>query len=295
MSYIKVGEENSTSIDIYYEDHGKGQPVVLIHGFPLNGASWEKQERALLRDGYRVIAYDRRGFGKSSQPSIDYNYDAFADDLNVLMTKLDLRDAILVGFSMGSGEVARYLGTYGSSRVSKAIFISPIPPFLLKTNDNKDGVDANIFKEIKKEILADRPAYLKKFLHTFYNYDVNLGKRVSEQVIQANFNVAASASAKGTYDCVSSWLTDFRLDLPRIDIPALIIQGDADKILPLEATGARLAKELKGSQLIVIKGGPHAICWTHAEEVNNAILDFISGEAGHSIKDKERDAGLGLS
>lgn len=294
MSYIKVGEENSTSIDIYYEDHGRGQPVVLIHGFPSSAASWEKQETALLNDGHRVITYDRRGFGKSSHPSIDYNFDVFADDLNILMSKLDLRDAVLVGFSMGTGEVARYLGTYGSERVSKAIFISPILPFLLKTADNKTGVDENVFLEIKNDILADRPAYLQKFLQNFFNSDVNLGKSVSEQVMHANFNIAVGASAKATYDCISSWLTDFRMDLPRIDVPSLIIQGDADKILPIVSTGAQLAKHLENSKFVVIKEGPHAICWTHAEEVNNAILDFLSEETEHSRKDKQRDAGMEL-
>lgn len=295
MSFIKVGEENSSSINLYYEDHGRGQPVVLIHGFPLNGASWEKQENALLRDGYRVITYDRRGFGKSGKPSTDYNYDTFADDLNVLMNHLNLRDVILVGFSMGTGEVARYLSLYGSDRVDKAVMISPIPPFLLKTNDNPNGVDGKIFEDIKKAILEDRPAYLGKFFADFYNFDKLEGKRISLEAIDANFIVASQASAKATYDCVSSWLTDFRRDIPKIDVPLLIIHGDDDRILPIEVTGAVLAKLVKGSKFVTIKGGPHNICWTHAAEVNNELLDFLSGEERHVEKDRERDAGLGLS
>jgi non-heme chloroperoxidase len=295
MSYIKVGEENSAPIEIYYEDHGNGQPVVLIHGFPLNGASWEKQEMALLKDGYRVITYDRRGFGKSSKPSVDYNYDTFTDDLNVLMTKLDLRDAVLVGFSMGSGEVVRYLSTYGSERVSKAVLMSPIPPFLLKTSDNVTGIEMGVFEGFKKQILQDRPAFFKSFFENFYNSDLLSGKRIGPEAMEASFIVAVGSSAKATYDCVSSWLTDFRADVPRVKVPVLIVQGDKDRILPLDNTGRRLSKMITGSKLVVIKDGPHAIGWTHAEEVNNALIDFLSGEERHAMKDMERDAGLGLS
>ncbi|NJL39382.1 MAG: alpha/beta hydrolase [Leptolyngbyaceae cyanobacterium SM1_4_3] len=265
MPYITVGQENSANTDIYYEDLGTGQPIVLIHGFPLNGHSWEKQVLVLLNKGYRVITYDRRGFGNSSQPSFGYDYDTFAADLNTLMTKLDLQNAVLVGFSMGTGEVTRYLGKYGSERVQKAVLIAPVPPFLLKTNDNPEGVTP--LRWHYEAIVEDRPAYFSAFFREFFNVDVLLGDCISNEAIQASWNVAAGASAKGTLDCVTSWLTDFRDDLPRIDVPTLIIHGDADRILPLESTAARLPKLIKNSQLVVIPGGPHAIrlipcCWT---------------------------------
>lgn len=275
MPYVTVGKENSGSIDIYYEDFGAGQPVVLIHGFPLSGHSWEKQVAVLLQAGYRVITYDRRGFGASSQPSFGYDYDTFAADLNTLMTELDLRDVVLVGFSMGTGEVTRYLGKYGSEHVSKAVLMAPVPPFLLKTDDNPEGVDHTVFDGIMKSIVEDRPAYLSAFFKDFYNVDVLLGDRISEDAIRLSWNVAAGASAKGTLDCVPSWLTDFRDDLPRIDVPTLIIQGEADRILPHHSTGARLPKLIKNSRLVVIPDGPHAIIWTHADQVNPSLLDFL--------------------
>ena len=277
MPYVTVGKENSGSIDIYYEDHGAGQPIVLIHGFPLNGHSWEKQVAVLLEAGYRVITYDRRGFGNSSQPSFGYDYDTFAADLNRLMTELDLRDTVLVGFSMGTGEVTRYLGKYGSERVSKAVLMAPVPPFLLKTDDNPEGVDRSVYDEIMKSIVEDRPAYLSEFLKDFYNADVLLGERISNEAIEMSWNIAVGASAKGTLDCVPSWLTDFRDDLPRIDVPTLIIHGDADRLLPLDSTAARLPKLIKDSRLVLISGGPHAINWTHAAQVNPVLLDFLKG------------------
>jgi non-heme chloroperoxidase len=275
MPYIQVGKENSGTIELYYEDHGSGQPVVLIHGWPLSGASWEKQTAALLEAGYRVITYDRRGFGKSSQPTIGYDYDTFAADLDRVMTALDLRGAVLVGFSMGTGECARYLGTYGSERVNGVAFLSSLPPFLLKTGDNPRGVDASVFDGIKANIVKDRPAFLSEFLRNFYDFDVLRGDRISDEVFRLSWNVAAGASAKGTLDCVQAWLTDFRKDLPRIDVPALVLHGDADRILPIDATGARLHEALQGSRYVVVKGGPHGLIWTHAEEVNRALLEFL--------------------
>jgi non-heme chloroperoxidase len=275
MSFISVGQENSTSIELYYEDHGKGKPVVLIHGWPLSGASWEKQIDPLLASGHRVIVYDRRGFGRSSQPSTGYDYDTFAEDLHKVVTKLDLRDFALVGFSMGGGEVARYLGTHGPERVSKAVFISSVPPFLLKTADNPEGVDGSVFEGIKKAIAADRPAFLSTFFADFYNVNVLGGKRISDQVVQSSWNVAVGASAKGTLDCVPAWGTDFRNDLSRIKVPTLVIHGDADRILPLAATGIRTHKAVKGARLVVVEGGPHGLTWTHAEKVNLELLDFL--------------------
>ena len=287
MPYINVGEENSGSIDLYYEDLGAGKPVVLIHGWPLSGASWEKQTTALLTAGYRVITYDRRGFGRSAQPSTGYDYDTLAADLHKLMLKLDLRDTALVGFSMGGGEVARYLGRYGSERVNKAVFISSVPPFLLKTADNPEGVAGSVFEGIKKALAADRPAFLSAFLKDFYNFDLLGGKLISEQAVQSNWNAGAGASAKGTFDCVSAWGTDFRKDLSLIAVSTLVIHGDADRILPIAATGTRTHKAVKGARLAVVKDGPHGLTWTHAEEVNRELLGFLGRENSPAQKTPE--------
>ena len=276
MPHVSVGQENSASIDLYYEDQGSGRPVVLIHGFPLSGRSWEKQTTALLEAGYRVVAYDRRGFGKSSQPTTGYDYDTFTADLNTLMTSLDLRDATLVGFSMGTGEVARYLGTYGSERVRQAAFLASIPPFLPKTDDHPNGVDHTVFDGIMAAIRQDRLAYLSTFYESFYNLDEFLGSRISEEVVRDSWNVASGASPVGTLACVPTWLTDFRGDLPRVDVPALVMHGDADRILPISATGgSHLADAIPGSQLMIVEGAPHGMLWTHAEEINRALLDFV--------------------
>lgn len=250
---------------------------MLIHGWPLNGASWEKQEAALLAAGHRVITYDRRGFGASDKPSFGYDHDTFAADLDAVLTRLDLRDVVLVGFSMGSGEVTRYLGTYGSERVSRAVLLGVLPPFLLKTDDNPGGVDGIVFEKIRGAIRADRPAFIAGFLADFYNVDVLGGDRVSDQVVQYSWNVGVSASAKATVDCVPTWLTDFRADLPKIDVPVLIIHGDADRTLPLRSTAVPLSKAIAGARLVVLEGAPHGLIWTHATEVNKELLTFIGG------------------
>ena len=249
---------------------------MLIHGYPLNGASWEKQERVLLQAGYRVITYDRRGFGKSSQPATGYDYDTFAADLNVLLDHLNLTDVVLVGFSMGTGEVTRYLSTYGSTRVAKAVLMGAIPPFLLKTSDNPEGVDGSVFDDIKTAVIADRPAFFKSFLDNFNNVDVLGGTRISEQAWQNSFIVAVGASPFAAHACVDTWLTDFRDDLPKIDIPTLLIHGDADRILPYPATAARLPALIKDLTLVTVEGGPHNIAWTHPDEVNSALLAFLA-------------------
>ena len=249
MNYINVGKENSGSIDIHYEDHGTGKPIVLIHGWPLNLHSWEKQISFLINNGYRVIAYDRRGFGESSQPSSGYNYDVLAEDLHKIMSKLNLRDATLVGFSMGGGEVARYLSKYGSERVSKAVFMAAIPPFLLKTSDNPEGMDGSVFDGIKKAIMMDRPSFLSEFFFNFYNVDILKGKKISDEVVRLSWNIGAGASPIETLDCVSAWLTDFREELKQINIPVLVMHGNADRILPLAATGKRTAEFIKGIQV----------------------------------------------
>jgi len=280
MPYATVGKENSGKIDLYYEDHGSGKPVVLIHGYPLSGPSWEKQTAVLLVAGHRVITYDRRGFGKSSQPTTGYTYDTFAEDLHKLVAQLELRDFALVGFSMGGGEVARYIGKYGSKGVSKAVFISAVPPFLLKTPDNPEGVDCSVFEGIQKAVAADRYAFFTEFFKNFYNTDLLLGKRVSEHVVQASWNVAAGSSATASLACVPTWHEDFRKDLTHVDVSTLVIHGDADRILPISASGLRTAKLIKGARLSVVKDGPHCITWTHADEVNRELVNFLGEETG---------------
>jgi non-heme chloroperoxidase len=230
----------------------------------------------LLAEGYRVITYDRRGFGRSSQPTVGYDYDTFAADLKALLEHLQLDDVVLVGFSMGTGEVTRYLGTYGSARVSKAALLGVIPPFLLKTDDNPEGVDAQVFEGIKSAIVKDRYAYFKDFLDNFYNVDVFGKDRISEQAWQASFNLAAAASPYATYACVDTWLTDFRGDLPKIDVPTLVVHGTADRILPYEATAKRLPGLIENLKLVTVEDGPHNIAWTHPDEVNKALLDFLA-------------------
>ena len=275
MSVVTVGHENNADIEIYYEDHGAGQPVVLIHGYPLSGRAWDKQVPALLEAGYRVITYDRRGFGKSSQPAVGYEYDTFAADLHALLEYLDLRDAVLVGHSMGTGEVTRYLGHYGPGRVAKGVLVSPIPPYLLQAADNPDGVPQALFDGFAAAARADTPAWMKGFLDNFYNTETLLGTLVSDQAFQASWNLAVTASATAAVACIATWATDFREDLPKIDVPVLVIQGDADQVLPLDKTGRRLPALVNDARLVVIEGGPHAIPWTHAAQVNAALLDFL--------------------
>jgi len=275
MATVTVGQENNTDIEIYYEDHGAGQPVVLIHGYPLSGRAWDKQVPVLLDAGHRVITYDRRGFGKSSQPASGYDYDTFAADLHALMEHLDLRDAILAGHSMGTGEVTRYLGAFGSGRVAKGVLVSPIPPYLLQAPDNPDGVPQSLFDGFTQAARADTPAWMKGFLDTFYNIDTLRGTLVSDQAWQASWNLAVTASATAAVACIGTWTTDFRDDLPKIGVPILVVQGDADQVLPLDKTGQRLPGLIKDMELVVIEGGPHAIAWTHAGQVNTALLDFL--------------------
>jgi non-heme chloroperoxidase len=280
MSFVKVGTENSADIEIHYNDHGSGKPVVLIHGYPLDGNSWERQERWLLEEGHRVISYDRRGFGKSSQPTTGYDYDTFAADLKALLDHLALdQDIALVGFSMGTGEVTKYLGTYGSAGVSRAAMLGVIPPFLLQTDDNPKGVPGEVFDGIKQAVEADRYAYFDQFYADFYNTDKLAPERIGDAALRASFNVAAGASWYASYACVDSWLTDFRADLPKIDVPTLVVHGTEDRILPFEATAARLRDEQLIAELTVVEveGGPHNIGWTHPDEVKAALSPFLAG------------------
>lgn len=282
MPHVTVGKENSGDVQLYYEDHGSGDAIVLIHGYPLNGASWEKQLPVLLDAGHRVITYDRRGFGKSSQPTSGYNYDTFAADLHGLVTHLHLRNFALVGFSMGGGEVARYIGKYGSKHVSKAVFIGGVPPYLLKTADNPEGVDGSVFEGIQKAIVNDRYTFFTEFFKNFYNVDVHLNKRVSEEAIRASWNVAAAASPTASLACVPTWHEDFRADIASVDVPSLVIHGEADRIVPFASAGQRTAKMIRGARLVAIKDGPHAVVWTHADEVNAALIDFLGRAAAKS-------------
>jgi non-heme chloroperoxidase len=279
MPYIKVDKENSAHVKLYYEDHGSGQPVVLIHGFPMNGDAWEKQKLALLEAGYRTIAYDRRGFGRSDKPAFGYDYDTFVGDLDKVLEELNLHDAVLMGHSMGTGEAVHYVATKGSKRVARIVLISPLQPFMLKTEDNPEGVDKSVFEGFQRAIRDDRFAYLTSFFHEFYNLDENLGTRVSQEAVNANWNVAAAASPKATLDCVDTWQTDFRPDLGKIDVPTLIIQGTADRILPYASTGERLPELINDSGLVTLDGAPHGLPWAYAEEVNEAVLAFLGQEA----------------
>ncbi|MCC9308356.1 alpha/beta hydrolase, partial [Kitasatospora sp. RB6PN24] len=264
MPFITVGQENSTSIDLYYEDHGSGQPVVLIHGFPLDGHSWERQSAALLDAGYRVITYDRRGFGQSSQPTTGYDYDTFAADLNTVLETLDVQDAVLVGFSMGTGEVARYVSAHGSARVAKVAFLASLEPCLLKTDDNPDGVaPKEFFDGIIAAVKADRFAYYRDFFQDFYNLDENLGTRISEEAVRNSWNVAAGGGAYAASAAPSSWYTDFREDIMRIDVPALILHGTGDRILPVDNTGRPFHRALPSAEYVEIEGAPHGLLWTH--------------------------------
>ncbi|MFC0186761.1 alpha/beta fold hydrolase [Fictibacillus aquaticus] len=276
MPRINAGSENNTPVELYYEDHGTGKPVILIHGWPLSGRSWEKQVPALIDAGYRVITYDRRGFGQSSQPYSGYDYDTFADDLHQLIQQLDLLDVTLVGFSMGGGEVARYIGTYGTERVSKAVLAGAVTPYLYKSSDNPDGgLDDATIAEFEKGVKSDRLAFLDDFTKKFFTAG-DKTDLVSEPFRQYIKNIADFASPKGTLDCISAFgRTDFREDLEKFTVPTLVIHGDSDAIVPLEVSGKRAHEMISGSQLAVIEGAPHGFNATHAEEFNRILVNFL--------------------
>lgn len=276
MGVITVGTENSTDIDLYYEDHGSGQPVVLIHGYPLDGSSWERQTAALLDAGYRVVTYDRRGFGRSSRPVTGYDYDTFAADLATLLDTLDVHNAVLVGFSMGTGEVARYLGTYGADRVSKAVFLGSLGPFLLQADDNPEGVPQGVFDGLLSAVKADRYAFFTQFFAGFFNTDEFLGNRLSPEALRANQQLAYNASPYASVWAQPTWLTDFRADIAKIDVPSLIVHGTADNILPIDAAGRPLTKALPSATYVEIEGAPHGMLWTHADEINEILLSFLA-------------------
>lgn len=276
MAFITVGTENSADIELYYTDHGSGQPVVLIHGYPLNGESWGKQQAALLDAGYRVIAYDRRGFGLSTKAGSGYDLDTFAADLHALMEDLDLKDAVLVGFSMGTGEIARYLSRYGSARVAKAAFLGSQQPYLLKTDDNPEGAGPQeFFDGIAAAAREDRYVFVSDFLKGFYNVDENLGSRISQEAFDANLEVANQAGNVAVAEAPLTWPTDYRDDIPAIDVPALIMHGTADNTLPIDVTARRFRALLPHATYVEIEGAPHGMLWTHAAEVNEALLAFL--------------------
>lgn len=278
MAHITVGTENSVDVELYYTDQGPAdaQPVVLIHGFPLNGESWGKQQAALLDAGYRVVAYDRRGFGASTKTGAGYDYDTFAADLHALMEDLDLRDAVLVGFSMGTGEIARYLSRYGSGRVAKAAFLGSLEPYLLKTEDNPEGAGPQeFFDGIAQSVRADRYAFITGFFRDFYNLDDTLGSRISQEALDASVQVANLAGSTGIAAAPLTWPTDFRADIPSIDVPALILHGTADNILPIDVTARRFRELLPDATYVELEGAPHGLLWTHGDEVNEALLAFL--------------------
>ncbi|WP_327402298.1 alpha/beta hydrolase [Streptomyces sp. NBC_01288] len=275
MPYITVAKENTTDVDLYYEDHGEGSPVVLIHGYPLDGKSWELQIPALLKAGHRVITYDRRGFGQSSQPTTGYDFDTFANDLDVLLDVLRLKDVALVGFSMGTGEIGRYIGTHGTDNLRKVAFLAPIEPFLLQTPDNPTGLPAAVFDGIVSAAEKDRYAWFTSFFDDFYNLDVNLGTRISEQAVRGSWVTATRMSPFASSAVVPSWHTDMRADIAKIDVPALILQGTADRILPIDATGRQFTKAVPDAQYVEIDDAPHGLLWTHADQVNAALVEFL--------------------
>ena len=278
MGYVTVGNENSTPIELYYEDQGTGRPVLLIHGYPLDGHSWERQTRELLAAGHRVITYDRRGFGRSSKVGSGYDYDTFAADLNTLLETLDLRDVVLVGFSMGTGELARYVARYGPQRIAKLAFLASLEPFLVARDDNPEGVPQEVFDGIEATAKGDRYAWFEQFFADFYNLDENLGQRISQQAVDASWNVAVSSAPVAAHAVVSSWVEDFRADVDAVRAsgkPALILHGTADRILPIDATARRFRKALPDAQYVEVEGAPHGLLWTHADEVNTALRAFL--------------------
>jgi non-heme chloroperoxidase len=282
MGTVTVGQENSTPIELYYEDHGSGRPVVLLHGWPLDSRSWEPQLHPLLAAGHRVITYDRRGFGRSSRPTTGYDWDTLAGDLHTLLTELDLHDVSLVGFSLGTGELARYIGTHGTDRVAGCVFIESLAPSFAKSADNPSGADEAAVAAVQQGILTDRFAWLTGLIGDFLNLDEYLGKRVSEQTVRFMWQAGAEAAPYATWACPPGWLDDFSRDITRIDVPTLILHGTADRILPIEGQGRRLHAVLPQARYVEIEGGPHVLCVTHADEANRELLGFLREAAAPS-------------
>jgi non-heme chloroperoxidase len=275
MGTVTVGQENSTPIELYYEDQGSGRPIVLIHGWPVDGRSWEPQLHPLLAAGYRVINYDRRGFGRSDRPATGYDFDTLAADLDTLLRELDLRDVTLVGFSLGTGEAVRYVGRHGTDRLRSVVLIESLAPSFVMSADNPNGVDEAGVAGVQQAILDDRYAWLTGLIGDFLNLDDYLGKRVSEETVRAVWAAGAEASPYATWACVFGWLDDFRADLERLDVPTLVLHGTADRILSLDGQGRRAHAALPAARYVEIEGGPHVMCVTHAAEVNQELLAFL--------------------
>ena len=281
MPFVTVGTENSAPIEIYYEDHGPvdAPPVVLIHGYPLDGNSWERQTRVLLEDGHRVITYDRRGFGRSSHPAAGYDYDTYAADLNVLITSLDLTGVTLVGFSMGTGEVARYVSAHGTGRLRRLGFLASLGPFLLQTDNNPTGVPQSVFDGIAATAREDRFAWFSSFFADFYNLDETSGSRISDDAVRASWAVAAASAPDAAYAVVPTWLTDFREDISTVStcsLPTLILHGTADRILPIDSTARPFHESCLEAIYVEVEGAPHGLLWTHADEVNASLRDLLT-------------------
>jgi non-heme chloroperoxidase len=274
MPYLTVGRD-AGNIDIYYEDHGVGRPVVLIHGFPLSGREWEKQIPPLLETGHRVIVYDRRGFGRSTQTIMGYDFDTFAEDTRKLIKHLDVKGVTLVGNSMGAGEVARYIGRYGSMNIDRVVFIGGVPPYLMKSEENPEGVDVSVRTALETALKKDRLTFLTTFLENMYNADALLGTRLTEEDLRYAWQIASMASPIGTLKCICTWWSDFRPDVAKINIPALIVHGGADRSVPLEGTSQRLQQAIRGSRLAIIEGAPHGLVTTHADKLNPLLVDFL--------------------
>jgi non-heme chloroperoxidase len=280
MGIVTVGRENSAPIELYYEDHGSGPPVVLLAGWPLDSRSWEPQLATLLDAGHRVIIYDRRGFGQSSRPAAGYDFDTLAEDLHTVLDDLDLRDVTLVGFSLGTGELARYVGSHGTERLRACVFIESLAPSFAKSADNPNGADEAVVASVQQAISADRFKWLTGLLGDLFNLDDYLGDRISEETVRATWSAAADASPIATWACPPGWLEDFSSDITRIDVPTLILHGTADRILPIEGQGRRLHVALPDAKYIEIEGGPHVMCVTHAPEVNRELLSFLRETSG---------------
>jgi pimeloyl-ACP methyl ester carboxylesterase len=279
MATITVGQENSTPIELSYEDHGAGPVVVLLHGWPVDSRSWEPQVHPLLDAGFRVVTYDRRGFGRSSRPATGYDFDTLAADLDAVLTHLDLREVNLVGFSLGTGEIARYVGTRGTERLARCVLIESLAPSFARSEDNPRGVDAAAVAGVQQAILSDRFAWLTGLLRDFLNLDEYLGKRVSEDAVRALWNAGAEASPEATWACPAGWLDDFSQDITRLDVPTLILHGTADRILPIDGQGRRLHAALPQARYVEIDGGPHVMALSHTEEVNRELLAFLTQPA----------------
>lgn len=271
MAFIETGDGTR----LYVKDWGSGRPVVLIHGWPLDADMWEYQQPALTEAGFRTVAYDRRGFGRSDQPWTGYDYDTFADDLKAVLDRLDLQDVALVGFSMGGGEIARYMARHGGARVAKAVLVSAVPPYLLKTADNPDGVDRSVFDGMIAGLKTDRPHFLANFAKTFFGVGV-FSSPSSNELIAWTGNLAMLASPKATVACVRAFgETDFRADLAHIKVPTLVIHGDADQTVPVDISGRAAAAAIPGARFIAYEDAPHAVPFTHAERLTADLIDFL--------------------